>query len=86
MSKTCGNWFTIDKKMKPGKFGLFLLTGHFFSPSQRASPPPHTHPPGENKLSGGPPHESYGVMAAVWRCGGGDGGAAAVVGRIVPRK
>ena len=52
-------------------------------------PPTRTHTesaPGGNKLSGGPPHESYGVAAAVWRCGGDDGGAAAVVGRIVPPK
>ena len=45
--------------------------------------PPPTH---GNKLSGGPPREFYGVTAAVWRCGDGDCGAAAVVGRIVPRK
>ena len=88
MSKTCGNWFNIDKKETRKIWVLFLLASHLFrhsgARSAQAPPPPplslslslSLFPPEGNKLSGGPAHESYSVTAGVWRrrrWGGGGG-------------
>ena len=86
MSKTRGNWFTIDKYETGKIVFFFLLAGHLFrhagarSAQQAATPPPLRQ--GEINFPAAHPTS---LTAAVRRYGGGDGVAAAVVGRTVPR-
>ena len=64
-------------KNETWKIWFSLLAGHLFChPGARSAQAPL--PSRGNELSGSPSHESYGVTAAVWRCGG---VTAATVGR-----